>query len=209
MVKQKRISKSVKKYLSSTSGLHKLNYAVIGLLLGLIAGYFMFHRESAIDQKLRDIASVTYPDDKTKQRQAVADFRESLDELYAFSQNGGVEQARKDTLNAEVKADINAIHARLEMLYSQNGWYPGQITQTSLDGIAYENLVDREGGLISSEYSIENIEPVNIFGGYAPNARYRFAGYNCEEQLDTVVCQHYVLFGWLEGGTVYTKKSLN
>lgn len=188
---------------------HRINYVVIGILLGLISGFYLFHRESSVDKRLREIAEASYPDDSNKQRQALREFRDSLDELYSFSQNGGVEQARLDALDAEGKNDINTIYSVLESGFASNGYYPGEVNQTNLDGIAYEALVDKTGNLIASEYTLEDSEPFNTFGSQAPEPRYRYAGYDCLPLQEVVACQHYVLFAWLESGNIYTKKSIN
>lgn len=111
--------------------------------------------------------------------------------------------------DVERKTDINAMHAKLEEFYNNNGYYPQSFTASTLVGIDPEALYDPNDGTITMSSPVGTVAaagqvsmPLDSDYWYVPVA----CGGN--------ECQQYVLYSYLESpnGTTpspYSKTSLN
>lgn len=99
-----------------------------------------------------------------------------------------VRSIRAENRDENRKTDINALYYQLEALHERNGFYPQQLTETTLKGLNPDNLKDTNGvaiGEAASEYT------------YTPKG--------CNDTK----CQSYTLEAQLEREADFIKESLN
>lgn len=97
-----------------------------------------------------------------------------------------------NSVDEEVTADIDAIHAQLESYYARNGDYPTENElyfeyDTELAGLDQKHLIDPDGRIIGNA------------------SRYEYAPSKCT----ALGCGSYELYATLDNGTTYEKVSLN
>ncbi|NBU33037.1 type II secretion system protein [bacterium] len=123
--------------------------------------------------------------------------------------------AQAKARDVQRRADVNAIHGKLEEYYNTNNGYPdGNLSTTLLAGIDAEALKDTQGNAIAYTGGF-------ITSATAPNpavsntSQYVYAAYGCTTAgAQTTVgatCTKYILKTYLEKetGNQFTKNSLN
>ncbi|HTE57227.1 MAG TPA: type II secretion system protein [Verrucomicrobiae bacterium] len=115
----------------------------------------------------------------------------------------GIQQRARNT---ERETDIKAIHGQLEAYYAQNGSYPAMSDvnnagwrSTNMKGLDPEALKDPKGS-------------AQTLATAASSTAYGYAPLSTTDGTCTTVdanCTKYTLTANLEGGTTFTKSSLN
>jgi prepilin-type N-terminal cleavage/methylation domain-containing protein len=123
--------------------------------------------------------------------------------------------AQAKARDVQRKADINAIHGKLEEYYNNNNGYPdGVLTTTVLAGMDVDALKDADGTAIgyANGFSTAATAPAVSVSN---TAEYQYAAYGCAtagaQSTVAATCTKYTLSTFLEkdAAGVFTKNSLN
>ena len=123
--------------------------------------------------------------------------------------------AQAKARDVQRKADINAIHGKLEEFYNNNNGYPdGNLDTTVLAGADVDALKDADGTAIgyNGGFIVSTTAPTPTVSN---TAEYAYAAYGCTtagaQSTVGATCTKYVLKTFLEKDATgsFTKNSLN
>ena len=120
-----------------------------------------------------------------------------------------LQSVHRQARDAERRADIDSLQAKLEAYYYQNGRYPVSIESVELPGLDFESLIDPDGNLIISSNSESTNLPASGYSQARPEgSQYAYSAYTCQQPTaepevtdateTETTCQKYVLYAWLE-----------